>query len=78
MERIIRHLFCLKPLILLSWNFLNYATLTGFKTCCLHRYYVFLIAAAQTSEWIKEEDRFINLIDGKLKRFDRVVRSKRW
>ena len=29
-----------------------------------------LIAAAQTNEWIKEEDRFINLIDGKkLKRF---------
>ena len=28
------------------------------------------MAAAQTSEWIKEEDRFINLIDGKkLKRF---------
>ena len=29
-----------------------------------------LMAAAQTNEWIKEEDRFINLIDGKkLKRF---------
>ena len=29
-----------------------------------------LISAAQTNEWIKEENRFINLIDGKkLKRF---------
>ena len=29
-----------------------------------------LMAAAQTNEWVKDEDRFINLIDGKkLKRF---------
>ena len=29
-----------------------------------------LMAASQTNEWITEEDRFINLIDGKiLKRF---------
>ena len=28
------------------------------------------MAAAQTNEWVKDEDRFINLIDGKkLKRF---------
>ena len=45
---------------------------TGFKTLLFASVLssFALMAAAQTNEWIKEEDRFINLIDGKkLKRF---------
>ena len=45
---------------------------TGFKTLLFASVLasVPLITAAQTNEWIKDEDRFINLIDGKkLKRF---------
>ena len=40
---------------------------TGFKTLLFASVLSSfpLIAAAQTNEWIKEEDRFINLIDGK-------------
>ena len=45
---------------------------TGFKTLLLASVLSSfpLMAAAQTNEWIKEKDRFINLINGKkLKRF---------